>query len=442
MKQLIFFVLSIIFFNEVACAQANTREDLEKQRIQLKKEIEQTEKMLSDNKSKTKENLVQWKLVNDKVNLQDKVIDNISKDINLLDNNMYKIQRDINRYDKLMDTLKQEYAKSMVYAYKNRSNYDFLNFIFSAGSFNDAMKRVSYLKSYRTYREMQGGNILRTQELRRQRIEELGGAKVKKGEVLQDQSKEMNVLEQQKAEKDKLLNALKKQGKQLNDQYAANKKKMAKVSSAITAAIERARKEAIAKAAVENKRKAEEAKRLAAANKANTTTTTTKPNASTTPRIVTPIRPREAPKDILLNSDNLALNTSFEKNKGSLPWPVENPKMYMHYGLNELPSGTKLDNPGLTIATSVGAAVKAVFDGVVTTVANIEEMQIVIIQHGQYFSTYSNLNNVVVQKGQNVKTGQTLGKALPNDDGIGSIDLIMSNEKGNNVDPAKWLRNK
>jgi murein hydrolase activator len=439
MKQLIFFVLAIIFFNEVSYAQANTREDLEKQRLQLKKEIEQTEKMLSDNKSKTKENLVQWKLVNDKVNLQDKVIDNISKDINLLDNNMYKIQRDINRYDKLMDTLKQEYAKSMVYAYKNRSNYDFLNFIFSAGSFNDAMKRVSYLKSYRTYREMQGGNILRTQELRRQRIEELGGAKVKKGEVLQDQSKEMNVLEQQKAEKDKLLNALKKQGKELNNQYAANKKKMAKVSSAITAAIERARKEAMAKAAAENKRKAEEAKKIAAANKASATTTTGKPNVTSPTRVPPPVK---QPKDILLNSDNLALNTSFEKNKGSLPWPVENPKMYMHYGLNELPSGTKLDNPGLTIATAVGAPVKAIFDGVVTTVANIEEMQIVIIQHGQYFSTYSNLNNVVVQKGQSIKTGQTLGKALPNDDGIGSIDLIMSNEKGNNVDPAKWLRNK
>ena len=132
--------------------------------------MEQTEKMLNNNKAKTKENLVQWKLINDKVNLQDRIIDNISKDINLLDNNIYTNQSDINRYDKLLDTLNEEYAKSMVYAYKNRSNYDFLNFIFSAASFNDAIKRITYLKYYRNYREMQGENILRTQELRKQRI--------------------------------------------------------------------------------------------------------------------------------------------------------------------------------------------------------------------------------------------------------------------------------
>ena len=114
-----------------------------------KKEIEQTEKLLNSNKVQTKENLLQWKLINKKVNLQDRVIDNLNNDMKMLNNNIYTIERDINRYDKLLDTLKQEYAKSMVYAYKNRSNYDFLNFIFSAANFNDAIKRLTYLKSYR-----------------------------------------------------------------------------------------------------------------------------------------------------------------------------------------------------------------------------------------------------------------------------------------------------
>src|SRR5687767_12704907 len=102
--------------------------------------MEQTERLLNSNKAKTKENVVQWKLINDKVNLQNRLIDNISKDINLLDNNIHNNQREINRYNKLLDTLKEEYAKSMVYAYKHRNNYDFLSFIFSAASFNDAIK--------------------------------------------------------------------------------------------------------------------------------------------------------------------------------------------------------------------------------------------------------------------------------------------------------------
>jgi peptidoglycan hydrolase CwlO-like protein len=153
-----FFLLSLFSLNTFA--QPATREELEKQRNQLKKEIEETENLLNNNKTKTKENLLQYNLISKKVNLQDKVIDNINRDLYRLNNSMNLISRDIHRYDRLLDTLKQEYAKSMVYAYKNRSSYDFLNFIFSAENFNDAIKRISYLKSYRNYRVMQGEYIL------------------------------------------------------------------------------------------------------------------------------------------------------------------------------------------------------------------------------------------------------------------------------------------
>src|SRR5438093_11401072 len=119
------------------------------------------------------------------------VINNINRDINLLDNTIYRSQQDVRKMTLLLDTLKQEYAKSMVYSYKNRSNSDFLNFIFSASSFNDGIKRITYLKSYRNYRQMQGENILRTQALLKSRIDELSGNKEKKNAVLQIQSKEV-----------------------------------------------------------------------------------------------------------------------------------------------------------------------------------------------------------------------------------------------------------
>src|SRR5436190_16969009 len=93
------FIFSFFFFlclTLFASAQ-ETREELEKQRTQLKKEMDQTQKLLNTNKAKTKESLVQWKLINDKVNLQNRIIDNISRDINLLDNNIYTNQKEINR---------------------------------------------------------------------------------------------------------------------------------------------------------------------------------------------------------------------------------------------------------------------------------------------------------------------------------------------------------
>jgi murein hydrolase activator len=429
---------AVLLFSNIAMAQPGSRDELEKQKQQLKRELEQTEKMLNDNKAKSKENYMQWKLVNDKLNIQDRIIDNINRDINLLDNNLVRTQREISRYDKLLDTLKQEYARSMVYAYKNRSNYDFLNFIFSAATFNDAIKRMAYLKSYRNYREMQGQNILHTQELRRQRLEELTGTKQKKNIVLQDKDKELSVLEKEQKEKDRILSELKKQGKQLNDKMAATRKQLKKVDNAIAAAIKRAledaRKLAIKKAADEEAKRVAAAKAAAKNNAAvNPATGSTKKPETRKPEV------KKVQESVLLNSENIAVNTSFINNRGSLPWPVDKGYTLMHYGTNTLPSGTVLVTTGITVATDIGTSVKAVFDGTVSNVVFVEDMQVVIIQHGKYFSTYSNLSNVSIQRGQAVKTGQVIGKVAANLDGIGAVDFYVSDEK-NNLDPEKWLR--
>ena len=434
MFKFVFSLTLFTLFTFSAMAQQESREELEKQRAQLKKEMEQTQKQLNSNKTKTKENLVQWKLINDKVNLQNRLIENISKDINLLDNNIYNNQREINRYNKLLDTLKQEYGRSMVYAYKNRNNYDFLSFIFSAASFNDAIKRIAYLKYYRTYREKQGENILRTQQLRKQRVNELGNIKENKSVVLKDKDREMSVLETQKIEKDRIMNELKKQGKQLNNQMTAYAKQMKKVDNAINAAIKKAladaKKAAIKKAGEDVSKKSALDKENAKSNNANTgsvVTTTKKANV------------RKKEESVLLNADNLILNENFIKNKGSLPWPVDKGYTILHYGRNQLPSGTVLEITGITVATDIGSNVKSVFDGVVSNIVFIEDMQVVIIQHGKYFSTYSNLSSVSVQRGQNVKTGQVIGKAAANLDGIGAVDFFINDEK-NNIDPERWLK--
>ncbi len=445
MTKLIFSILAFLTMTMVVYAQPKSREELEKQRQQLKKEIEETEQLLNSNKAQTKENLLQYNLISKKVNLQDRVIDNINRDLHMLDNNMYTISKDVRRYDLLLDTLKQEYAKSMVYAYKNRSSYDFLNFIFSSGNFNDAIKRISYLKSYRSYREMQGDNIVRTQDLRKKRIQDLNGTKNQKNQVLEVQSKEMAILEIQQKEKDRVIAELKKQGKQLNKQIAAKQKQMQKVNTAIAAAIraaqEEARKEAMAKAAAEKKRLKEEADRIAKANVTANASNDVKTNPTKTTVVATP-KPSPAPKapeSVLLNSENTALNASFEKNRGALPWPLDRGVILMHYGANTLPSGTIMDVTSVTISSEIGTPVKAVFDGTVTAVKPIEDMIVVIIQHGRYFTTYSNLSGVTVSKGQSIRTGQTLGRVAANFDGIGAIDFYISNETSN-YDPEKWLK--
>jgi len=438
-----FFLLLSFIMGYSSLSQSTAQQELEKKRLELKREIEQTQELLDKNNKNTKESLGQLSLINRKLNLQENIIDNISKDINLLDNSIYKSQRDINRLQVLLDTLKQEYGKSMLYAYKNRSNSDFLNFIFSASSFNDAIKRVTYLKSYRNYRELQGDNILRTKVLLNQHIEELTGNKVKKGQVLQTQSKELSILETQQQEKNQIVKKLKEQGKELNNQIAAKKKQMQKVTNAITAAIKRAqemaRKEALAKA-LEEKAKRDAAERAAEKNKL--AVEKGNPIAATP----TPLKPEKAlptsvrQESILLGNDaEVKLNANFISNKGTLPWPVDKGYMMMRFGPQKLDIGVTVDNPGITIGSEIGTSVKALFDGEVSSVTNIENMQVVIIKHGAYFTTYSNLSGVHLSRGQGIRTGQVVGKVAPNDEGIGSIDLIISNEKSN-LNPEGWLR--
>jgi septal ring factor EnvC (AmiA/AmiB activator) len=401
---------ALLFLNSFA----QNKDELQKQRQQLKKEIEETERVLNETKKTTKENIGQLSLINKRLDLQGNVIENITGQLKFIEGDIYKSQKEVNKLARILDTLKQEYAKSMVYAYKNRNSYEFLNFIFSASSFNDAIKRITYLKSYRTYREQQGENIIRTQQLLGQRINELSGNKQKKNVALQEKNKEMTVLEKQQEEKEKIVTKLKGRQKELSAQITNKRKQDSKLRGMITAMIKRE---------IENERKKAEADkaerdRLAKINnvkpKNNNEVVTTKPTVTRAPRKT---------ESVLVSS---------EADRGFI---------LSRYGPNSLPGGVDYNNPGVSIGTAVGGSVKAIFDGEVTLVNSMDDKQVVFIRHGKYFTVYSNLSSANVQRGQSVKTGQLIGRAGANDDGQGEVDLIIMKESSN-VNPEQYLRRK
>ncbi|CAN5261144.1 peptidoglycan DD-metalloendopeptidase family protein [soil metagenome] len=427
MKKIIF-LLQIVALSFTGFSQS--KEEIQRQRQQLRAEIEATQRILNETKKSTKENLGQLNLISRQINLQENVIENISGELHLIENDIVKSQREINKLTRVLDTLKQEYAKSMVYAYKNRNSYDFLNFIFAASNFNDAVKRITYLKSYRNYREMQGENILRTQQLLHMRIDELSGKKTQKNTVLQEKGREMTQMEVQQREKENIIQKLKGRQRELSSQLVNKRKQDIKLRNMIDGMI---RKE------IELARRRAEAQRIereraAAANSNNTSTTTTTTTTS---------KPRTQRKteSVLVSSEaDRLLDANFERNKGSLPWPADGFVLF-HFGSNTYPDGNRYNNPGVSVGTQIGATVKAVFDGEVTLINTIDENHVVFIKHGQYFTVYSNLSSASVQKGQQIKTGQVIGKASANDDGQGEVDLMIMKET-NNVNPEQWLRRK
>ncbi|MEI9935015.1 MAG: peptidoglycan DD-metalloendopeptidase family protein [Ferruginibacter sp.] len=440
---LTFITVFLLSAASIAQSVSDQQQELEKERQELK----DAQDLLKKNKQNTRQSLSDLARINSKLDLQERLINNINQQINLLDNTINTSQSDIHHMQFLLDTLKLQYEKSMIYTYKNRSNSDFLNFIFSASSFNDAIKRIAYLKSYRNYHQLQGENILKTEQQLRQQINQLSTNKRKKGEVLETQSKEKDALADQQKEKSQIVTQLKTEGKQLNQQIAAKKKQMQKVQNELAFAIKKARQDAIAKAksdAAKARKEKVQQDKLNASNNANNNNSNTK--ISSSPPVVPIVKPAlsnvsQGQIELLPTAADVTLNTNFKSNRGSLPWPVDRGFIIMHYGLNELPNGVKVDNPGITIGGEIGTSVRAIFDGQVTAVSNIDDMQMVVLKHGAYFSAYSNLSDVRITKGQTVHTGDVIGKVAVNDEGTGSIDLIISDEN-NNVNPESWLRHR
>src|SRR3981189_1799684 len=158
-------VLLLIVALANAQSPAQSRSDLEKERAAIQKEMEEVKRTLDETHKNKRETLGQLALLQRRLHLRESAIRNINDQINVIQGDMNESWREILKLRRELDTLRIQYAESIVFAYKNRSNYDFLNFIFSATSFNDAVKRRTYLKSDRNYRQMQGENILRTQVL-------------------------------------------------------------------------------------------------------------------------------------------------------------------------------------------------------------------------------------------------------------------------------------
>jgi septal ring factor EnvC (AmiA/AmiB activator) len=357
------------------------------------------------------------------------VIENLNAEMKLIDNTIFSNNREIYRLQKQLDTLKQQYSKTIEYAYKNRSNYDMLNFIFTATSFNDAVKRATYLKSYRKYRHEQVDNINRTQKEVSDRIALLTLNKQDKSKVIEEQNQQKKLLESEKNEKNQFVAKLKVQEKEIEKEVAAKKKIEKSLQNSIAAIIKREIEAA--------KRKAEEDARKAAA--ANVATPTAKPATANATATASPARKT----NVLENTPEVTkVSVGFENNRGNLPWPVDKATITSSFGRQRI-EGTKIeeDNGGITIQTVSGASVKAVFEGVVTTVYDVAGSQTVTIKHGKYFTTYFNMSSVSVSKGTKVTMGQVIGRAGENFDGEGEI-VFMVNEELRFVNPELWLKRK
>ena len=449
-KRAILFIVLLGGMSIASLAQDNlSREDLQKESQAIRKEIDELNLLLQQTKKNKKNSLGQLAVIQSKIAKREALIKGIARQVKILDDAIYTNQLDVQKLNKDLDTLKSKYQKSIIFAYKSRSGYEYLNFLFSAKSFNDAVKRITYLKSYRQNREAQAHTIDLSQQDLNVKITQLGSNKKDRLKTLTVQSEQLKVLVDDRKEQDKIVNQLKNREQEINAQVRQKEAQRKKMQNALLTIIRRETVEA-------EKKEKERVAKLKAANdiaktnaKVNTETpVTAKSNTKNTKVInaeggltsTTDNRPYSA---LETTEEGREASISFENNKGNLPWPVDKGNVYIHFGVENIP-GTKLNrkSDGIELALPKGTSVKSVANGIVKYTGDINGDLTVFVQHGKYFSTYTHLSSINVSVGQEVRAGTLLGKSGINLDGEGALLLMINNEKGVFFDPENWLKNR
>ncbi|WP_394760272.1 murein hydrolase activator EnvC family protein [Flavobacterium sp.] len=402
LKYIICFLL--ILSTSLSWGQEEERQrKLEEQKERLQQEIRAQEKLLQSQKTKEKSVVKVVVQQTAKINLQQKLINTTAKQAKVLGNSMYINQVNVNKLNKDLKILKEDYSKMIVKSYKSRSEQSKAMFLLSSENFLQAYKRAQYMKQYSSFRKLQGEEIkVKTIELERYN-NKLLNQKQEKVKLIAESEKEKQVLEKDKQEQQRLLYSIKKD----KSKIIADIKKKQKESRAIEKQIDRLIRESIA-----------------AANKkaGNTTNTTT----------------------FVLTPEAKELANDFKTNRGRLPWPVEKGLLTKKFGRQPHPlePSIMIESSGIEISSERGAKARSVFAGEVSDVQQAANgSATIVLRHGDYITTYSNIGKVYVRKGDKVSTKQALGEVFFNTFTNKAILKFLIFQNTTKLNPQSWIMN-
>ena len=372
---------------------------LEAQKKRLQQEIVQINALLKSSAKKRANVLTEVETVQLKMDRQDALIRLTNRQINRLNQEITLNLRNIEQLRTELTKLKKDYAEMVVAARKNQSTQNRLMFLLSSESFWQAYKRMAYMKQYAAYRKQQGEQIATKTKTLQQYTNDLVAQRKYKERLIRENRDAQKALDTVRARQNSLVQQLKRKEKS----YAAQIKKKQKQQEAIDKEINRLIREAIA-----------------ASNK--------KAGTKTTSFVLTP--------------EAKALAASFAANKGRLPWPVEKGIVIQKFGTQRHPvvRTTTIKSNGVTLSVPARAEARSVFEGKVLNIVQFKGSNpIVLVQHGNYITSYKNLSKVYLKKGDKLSAKQAIGQIFTNKD-TGKTALQFSLFKNTTPqNPALWL---
>jgi septal ring factor EnvC (AmiA/AmiB activator) len=423
--KVVFFLIGVFVAVGV---HAQSSDELKRRRDKYNEELEKLNHEYEQTVNDKRSTLKQLSLLKAQINLREQKISNINSQVRLLDNQISESNNTVHSLQSQLDQLRKQYAAMILFAYRNKSSYNKLMFIFASKDFNQSYKRLKYLQQFASYRERQANYIMGTEKDLHIKITELDNTKKEKNTLLNDQVKEKETLGKQRKDQSKVVADLSRQQGDLKSQQRDLQRKIAKTNQEISAAIRREIEEA--------RRRAEAAAKAAAAAAAAAGVNPANKNVTSAPKTITA---KSTTSEVLNATPEAArLSNDFLGSRGSLPWPVTNGVLVQGFGIYKV-EGITSESSGIEIKTNPDASVRAVFQGDVRAIRNSYGTYFVVVQHGEYFTAYSNMKTVSVSVGQKVSTKQNLGTvAIESVTGIPKLTFQVW-KGGTPVNPTSWL---
>jgi septal ring factor EnvC (AmiA/AmiB activator) len=398
---------------------------LKKDKQKIENEIANTQKLIKKNESNQKAAVQQAALLRQQIRNHEKMITNLNTQIIQMEDEQEQNQQEINQLEKRLAYMKADYAQVVYNAYRNRRLLDKVTFILAADDFSQMFRRMRYYAIFSRNVRQQSEQIQKTTEELAKKNEQIVELKNDKLTTLSSKEKEIKNLESDRRKKTQNAEKLKKETQKLQ----ADLKKKQQQRKEIDAAIQRAVQAEIAQANAERKKAAAKGSSGKSSSGSSTAATTTSSKSSSA---------------ITLTPEEKTLNASFVSNKGKLPWPVAKGAKVSDFGNYPHPDvpSVMVENHGIDIMVESGTPVRAVFEGVVTSVVNIMGTTVVMVRHGEYLSVYQNLATTSVRKGDKVTTKQTIG-TVAKSASSNTYELhfeIWKNDRY--VNPNEWLARK
>jgi len=416
--------LLLVFFFHVGFGFGQQNPDnLKKEQRKLEKKISQTKSLLKKVQANTNNSLHEVRLLDHQIKSREALVRVFDSQVKMADIKILQKKNDVSRLKERLVRLKDQYRKMLRFAYKKRNNTGRLMFLLSANTYQEAVRRNSYLKKVAHLQRRQVDLIKQHQSLIEREITQINTEKTEKELTLHEKKAEKEKIEADKQQKEKSYTKLKKEEEKLLVQLKEEEKKRKKIEGQIQSAI-------LAEARKEEKRRKE---------KENVKATTPTDANKTPAKTSTP-----AYKPETLSSEGTIAGKNFESNKGGLPSPVGNGTITSRFGRNAHPTLKDVyeNNNGIDISCSAGSTVRAVYEGEVSSVFSIAGAgKVVIIKHGNYRSVYSNLSSVSVSVGQEVSSKQSIG-TLITEGNISTLHFEIHSVSGINttpLNPSVWL---